>query len=66
MRKFRRVIRHGAYDPIRRGLPHRIEEATENVQQHPADIARVVEVVLDITFCLGLFAGVLSVRPSAN
>lgn len=46
MRKLRCVIRHGAHEPVRRRLPHRVEQATADVQEHAADVGSVEDVKL--------------------
>lgn len=40
------IVRHGAHDPVRCSLPHRVEEATEYVQPDPTWITRVEDVHL--------------------
>ena len=67
MRKLRGVVRHGAHDPICGRLPHRVEEAAEDVQPDATSIPLIVDVYLVEVRGCNVCAGVLPVfRGSAN
>ena len=57
--ELRRVVGHGAHEPVRRCLPHRVEQATEYVEPEAADIAALVDVDLVVDVSLDRSTGVM-------
>jgi len=42
--QFRRIVGHGAHNPVRGRLPHGIQETTENVQPDPRNVAMAEDI----------------------
>lgn len=50
VRKLRRVVRHGAHDPVRRRLPHCVENAAHDEEHYPPNVSAVIDVILVIAW----------------
>lgn len=50
MCEFCRIVRHCAHQPVRRRLPHRVEQTAAYVQKHAPDVRTIENVDLHIVW----------------
>ena len=62
MRQLARIITHRAHKPIRRRLPHRIEQAAHDVQKDAPDVRAVEDVDFAEARGLDELAGVFPIK----
>ncbi len=63
--KLRRVVGHGTHEPVRRRLPHRVEQTAKDVEKHAPDIWLVVYVDALVSRCAGVLL-LVKVSPDVH
>ena len=66
MRQLARIITHRAHKPIRRRLPHRVQQPTTNVQEYSPEVFVVEDVDFVERGGLDTLAGVVSMESGQS